>query len=204
MPIRLHLIQLKWFERKGEKVSSVFRVLALVGPSRGSYSFLYACTVFIHNRLKMHSSVQLKLNLISGKCLHFGNAKMTSLCYSNWARNEWVKKKRERKEICTHKWVREAEDESERKTVWERERSEREGRSCRRAKASCLGTTAITAAAKTLRIHLHWLMETSQQALKPLRDGGPGAVQRVHAQLRMCVSACARSDIYINSAFSST
>lgn len=125
MPIRLHLIQLKWFERKGEKVSSVFRVLALVGPSRGSYSFLYACTVFIHNRLKMHSSVQLKLNLISGKCLHFGNAKMTSLCYSNWARNEWVKKKgRGKKYARISGWERQRTRARER--PFEREREVKE------------------------------------------------------------------------------
>lgn len=38
-------------------------------------------------------------------------------------------------------------------------------------KASCLGTTVITADAKTLWMHLRCLMETSQPALKPLRGG---------------------------------
>lgn len=51
-------------------------------------------------------------------------------------------------------------------------------------KASCLGTTAITADAKSLWMHLHCLMETSQPALKPLGGGAGGC------SLSVCVCVC--------------
>lgn len=88
------------------------------------------------------------------------------------------------KKICVHKWTRDTEDERER-------RGELEGKElrCRRAEAPRLGTTAITAAAKSLWIHLHCLMETSQQALKPLRGG----LQALQGEARVCVLlACAQ------------
>lgn len=100
--------------------------------------------------------------------------KLTSLCYSNWARNECERGAEEGKKYASVAG-RETEDERG------RERAQREGPSCRRAKAPRLGTTAITAAAKTLWIHLHCLMETSQWAFEPSRRGPGGCAECVCA-----------------------